>query len=52
VRATVFGGIASLAIAGVWAALFKDLRQADELTAESLRRTRQGPEGVGTTAVG
>ena len=31
VRATVFGGIASLAIAGVWAALFKDLRRADEL---------------------
>jgi MFS family permease len=51
VRATVFGGIASLAIAGVWAALFKDLRRADELSAEALRPHRQGPEGVGTTAV-
>jgi MFS family permease len=52
VRATVFGGIASLAIAGVWAALFKDLRRADELTAEALRPPRQGTEGAGTTAVG
>jgi MFS family permease len=51
VRATIFGGIASLAIAGVWAALFKDLRRADALTAESLRPGRKGPEGVGTTAV-
>jgi len=50
VRATVFGGIASLAIAGVWAALFKDLRRADELSAEALRSTRQGPKGV--SAVG
>jgi len=38
VRATVLGGIGALAVAGVWAALFPSLRQADELTSESLRR--------------
>jgi len=37
VRATVAGGIGALAVAGVWAALFPSLRQADELTAEALR---------------
>ncbi len=37
VRATVIGGIGSLAVAGVWAGMFPDLRKADELTAESLR---------------
>jgi MFS family permease len=37
VRATVVGGIGALAVAGVWAALFPGLRQADELTAEGLR---------------
>ncbi len=37
VRATVIGGIGSLAVAGLWAGLFPDLRKADALTAESLR---------------
>jgi len=37
VRATVAGGIGALAVAGIWAALFPSLRQADELTAEALR---------------
>lgn len=38
VRATVYGGIGSLIVAGTWAALFPSLRKADELTAETLRR--------------
>jgi len=38
VRATVYGGIGSLIVAGVWAGFFPDLRHADELTSESLRR--------------
>lgn len=37
VRATVIGGMGSLAVAGMWAAAFPGLRKADELTAESLR---------------
>jgi MFS family permease len=37
VRATVAGGIGALAVAGLWAMLFPDLRQADELTSEALR---------------
>jgi MFS family permease len=37
VRATVVGGVGALAVAGVWAALFPSLREADELTAEALR---------------
>jgi MFS family permease len=37
VRATLFGGIGALAIAGIWAALFPSLRHADALTAEALR---------------
>jgi MFS family permease len=37
VRATVIGGVGALAVAGLWTALFPRLRQADELTAESLR---------------
>jgi len=37
VRATVAGGIGALAVAGIWAALFPSLRQADELTADALR---------------
>jgi MFS family permease len=43
VRATVLGGIGSLAVAGLWAALFPGLRNADELTSEALRpRAPQG----------
>lgn len=41
VRATIAGGIGALAVAGVWAALFPALRQADELTAEALRSQAQ-----------
>jgi MFS family permease len=37
VRATVAGGLGALAVAGIWAAAFKGLREADELTAEALR---------------
>jgi len=37
VRATVVGGIGALAVAGIWAALFPGLRNADELTSEALR---------------
>ena len=37
VRATVFGGIGALAVAGLWSIFFPSLRHADELTAEALR---------------
>jgi MFS family permease len=37
VRATVIGGLGSLAIAGLWSVVFPGLRKADELTGESLR---------------
>lgn len=36
VRATIFGGIGSLIVAGVWSTLFPDLRRADELTSAAL----------------
>jgi MFS family permease len=42
VRATVVGGVGALAVAGVWAALFPGLRQADELTAAALRPETSG----------
>lgn len=38
VRATLYGGIGSLAVAGLWSVLFPSLRQADALTAEALRK--------------
>jgi hypothetical protein len=37
VRATLVGGLGALAVAGVWAALFPELRRADALNAEALR---------------
>ncbi len=37
VRATVIGGMGTLAVAAIWARLFPGLREADELTVESLR---------------
>lgn len=37
VRATVYGGIGSVVVAGIWAGLFPSLRNADELTPEALR---------------
>ncbi len=36
VRAVVFGGIASMAVTGLWSVFFPALRKADKLTAESL----------------
>jgi len=37
VRATVIGGVGSLVVAGLWAAMFPKLRNADELTSRALR---------------
>jgi MFS family permease len=37
VRATVVGGVGALAVAGVWAVLFPELRRANELSADALR---------------
>ncbi len=42
VRATLVGGIGALVVAGLWAALFPGLRNADELTAEALRPKSAG----------
>ena len=50
VRATIFGGLASLAVAGVWAVLFPRLRHADELSAEALRPRRSDAANVQTPA--
>jgi hypothetical protein len=52
VRATVAGGIGALAVAGIWAALFRRLRQADELTAEALRSPVPTDEVQRTAASG
>jgi MFS family permease len=38
VRATVAGGIGALVVTGLWSVLFPSLRNADELTAEALRK--------------
>jgi len=38
VRATVAGGIGALVVTGLWSMLFPSLRNADELTAEALRK--------------
>ena len=46
VRATVIGGLGSLAVAGIWARVFPGLRKADELTAESLRAQIEAEESV------
>ncbi|MEI9970477.1 MAG: MFS transporter [Terracidiphilus sp.] len=46
VRATVIGGMGALAVAGLWAVIFPSLREADELTAESLRRQVPAPQEV------
>jgi predicted MFS family arabinose efflux permease len=37
VRATIAGGLGALAVAGLWAVLFPDLRRADELSSARLR---------------
>jgi hypothetical protein len=52
VRAVIFGGMASLAVAGIWAVLFPALRQADALTAEALRPKPSGPSSMVTPAAG
>lgn len=44
VRATVAGGIGAMIVTGLWSALFPSLREADELTAKSLRASQQHPE--------
>jgi hypothetical protein len=38
VRATIVGGIGSLAVAGLWSVIFPSLRQADELSSASLMK--------------
>ena len=52
VRATVYGGLASLAVAGIWAGFFPTLRQADELTAEALRPRQLGSQEIQSSAAG
>ncbi len=37
VRATVYGGVGAVVVAGLWASMFPRLRTADQLTAEALR---------------
>ncbi len=44
VRATIFGGIGSLIVAGLWIKLFPDLRHADKLTSATLRPSSAVPE--------
>ena len=51
VRATIVGGLASLTVAGTWAAVFPGLRRADQLTAEALRPNRD-TASVETPAAG
>ena len=43
VRATVYGGLGALAVAGLWSVLFPSLRHADELTVEALRPQQAAP---------
>src|SRR6266567_1994552 len=45
VRATIYGGIGSLVVSGLWSALFPQLRQADQLTSAALvGRGKASPE--------
>jgi len=50
VRATMIGGLAALAVAGLWAVMFPKLRQADELSSVMLRSQgtpiAQGPPSI------
>jgi MFS family permease len=49
VRATVFGGVGALVVAGLWSVLFPSLREADELTSAALRPQPQvEPAGTAT----
>ena len=40
VRATIYGGLGAIAVAGLWCVFFPSLRDADELSAEALRPQR------------
>jgi MFS family permease len=51
VRATVFGGVGSLVVAGLWSVLFPSLRQADELTSAALRPQVAGESAAGTATL-
>ena len=45
VRATIYGGIGSLVVSGLWSVLFPELRRADELTSAALvGRANADPE--------
>ena len=45
VRATLFGGVGSLIVAGLWSVMFPSLRNTDELTSAALRgRANTGTE--------
>ena len=46
VRATVAGGVLALVVSGLWVVLFPGLRNADELTSESLRELMPKEEVV------
>jgi MFS family permease len=48
VRATMVGGLGALAVAGVWAVLFPELRRANELSAQALR-PKAGEEQAAAT---
>ncbi len=41
VRATIYGGMGAIAVAGMWSVIFPSLRRADKLTAEALRPSSQ-----------
>jgi hypothetical protein len=45
VRATVVGGIGAMMVTGIWFYLFPALRNADELTAQALRKDIRPEEG-------
>ncbi len=54
VRATIFGGVGSLVVAGLWSVLFPGLRRADELTSAALlgqkdSRSESAPEAATLT---
>jgi len=42
VRATVVGGVASVAVAAAWAGMFPELRRADRMTSDELRGRKAG----------
>ncbi len=48
VRATVYGGVGSLMVAGLWSVLFPALREADELTSAALRPQSDPAAGAAT----